>query len=247
MSIVSAIQDVAGLASGVYETLVAAGASGASAQFSAVYTQSPIYLVNGIAAGAPGGILSLSAPSLLPKGFAQFRPVSGASLLKNECAQYPMGNQAVAGNAMIAQPTRISIEMVCPANAATVSYGGKSAIISALIASLKQHNASGGVYTVYTPAFTWNNSVMLDFRDVTPADIRQTQAVFVLDFFNPLITVADAQAAQGSLYQALTNGVPIIGQPSFSTGSTSPSALANLPVPDLTAPPNISLTPATIQ
>jgi hypothetical protein len=235
VSLASVVQDVAGAAAATYETLVAAGAAGASAQFASVFTRAPIYLVNGVAASMQGGTLSLSDPSLLPKGFAQFRPVSGASLLKNECAQYPMGNQAIAGNAMIALPTRISIEMICPANAATVPYGNKSAIISALIATLKQHNASGGVYTVYTPAFTWQNCVMVDFRDVTPADVRQTQAVFVLDFFEPLITIADAQAAQGSLYQALTSGAPIVGQPSFSTGAVSPN-LANSPSQNLLPP-----------
>lgn len=203
---------------------------GASAPFAAVYTQSPIYLVNGIAAQMSGGVLALNAPSLLPTGFAQFKPVPGASLLKNECAQYPMANQAVAGNAMIAQPVQISIEMICPANSATVAYKAKSAIITALVTSLAQHNASGGVYTVYTPAYCYENCVMLDFRDVTPADIKQAQAVFVLDFYKPLISVADAQAAQSSLLQTLGSGAAISGSPSWSTGATNPT-LANIPPP----------------
>jgi hypothetical protein len=181
---------------------------GAASGFSQQYEQSPIILVNGIAAQMSGGVVALNSPALLPTGFASFRPVSGASLLKNDCSQYPMANQAVAGNAMIAQPIPVSIEMICPANPSTVSYSNKSAIIEALVATLKQHNATGGSYNVYTPAFPYTNGVMLDFRDVTPGDTKQKQEVFSLDFLFLLITVAQAQAAQSALLQSITNGTP---------------------------------------
>lgn len=233
MSLESALQTAAGLAAGAYETLVAAGSQGASAGFAAIYTVSPIYLLNGVAASMPGGILAFADTSLLPTGFATFRPLAGSSLLKAECAQYPMANQAVAGNAIIQLPTNLSMQMVCPAMANGVPYENKSSVIAALVATLIQHNAMGGLYDVYTPAFPYSNGILLDFRDVTDANIKQAQAMFELDFFFPLITLAAAQAAEGSLYQAITSGVPIVGQPSFSTGTPTSSAVPNL------APPTI--------
>lgn len=233
MSIASALQTAAGLAADAYESLVAAGAVGASADFAAIYQTSPIYLVNGVAASMSGGVLALADPSLLPTGFATFRPLPGASLLKSQCAEYPMANQAVAGNAIIQLPTNLSMQMVCPATASGVAYENKSSVIQALIATLTQHQSMGGVYDIYTPAFPYTNGILTDFRDVTDANIKQAQAMFELDFYFPLITVAAAQVAQGSLYQAITAGTPIVGQPSFSTGATS------------TTP--TSLTPSTVQ
>lgn len=229
------LQTAASLAAAGYETVVAAGAGSDAQLFSQVFEQSPIYLRNGIAASAPGGVIALANPQFLPTGFARFRPVPGASLLRNECAQYPMANQAIAGNAMIALPVNFSMEMICPSTPGTVPYANRSPIIQGLIASLKQHNASGGLYSVYTPAFPYENGVLLDFRDVTPADLKQAQAVFQLDFFFPLITVADALAAEGALYQTLTAGAAIHGQPNFSTGAVNPPL------------PSGALTPPTIQ
>jgi len=228
-------QQIAGLLAAGYESLIAAGAGSAASQFANYYETSPIYLLNGIAANVKGGILALANPQLLPTGFARFRPVPGASLMRAQCAQYPMANQAIAGNAMIALPVNLSMEMICPATAITVPYMNKGAIITALVASLKQHQVLGGIYSVYTPSFTYDAGVLLDFRDVTPADMKQVQAVFQLDFYFPLITVADALAAQGALYRTITSGAAISGTPSFSTGATNPSL------------PSGALTPPTIQ
>lgn len=239
MSIESAIQTAAGLAADAYETRVAAGAVGASADFAAIYQTSPIYLVNGVAQSMSGGTLAMA--DTLPTGFATFKPMPGGSLLKSECAQYPMANQAVAGNAIIQLPTNLSMLMVCPATATGTPYESKFSVIQALVATLLQHNSLGGVYTVYTPAFTWESGILLDVRDVTDANLKQAQAMFEFDFFFPLITIASAQAAKGSLYQTITGGLPIVGQPSFSTGATSPT-MANVPAPDFD-----SLTPPTIQ
>lgn len=236
MSLESVLQTAAGLAADTYETLVAAGAVGAPADFAAIYTVSPIYLVNGVAASMSGGTLAMANPSLLPTGFATFKPMPGGSLLKAECAEYPMANQAIAGNAIIQLPTRLSMLMICPATANGTPYENKYSVIQALVTTLTQHNAMGGVYIAYTPAFTYENGILTDFRDVTDASIKQAQAMFELDFYFPLITIASAQAAQGSLYQTITNGTPVVGQPSFSTGATSPQ-LANVnTTPDLTPP-----------
>lgn len=205
-------------------------------QFQSQFQDSPITLSGGIATNQGGGVLAVS--SLLPAKFASFKPVTGASLLKNQCATYPFANQAVAGNALIAEPLTLSMQMVCPATGDNVGYLSKSSVMSSLVASLKQHNSQGGLYTVFTPAFTYPDGVLLDVRDVTSDDMKQKQVVYQWDFYFPLLTLAAAQAAQSALMQALTNGTPITGQPSWSTGAADPSQLQQ---------PASALTPPTIQ
>lgn len=205
-------------------------------QFESQFQVSPITLSGGIAAQQSGGVLGIA--SLLPQNFATFKSVQGASLLKNQCATYPFANSRVAGNALIADPLTLSMQMICPASGDGVGYLAKSSVISSLVSSLNQHNSQGGLYTVYTPAFTYPDGVLLDIRDVTPDDQKQKQVVYQWDFYFPLLTLAAAQAAQSALMQTLTNGTPITGTPSWSTGATDPSQLSQ---------PASALTPATIQ
>src|SRR4051812_48610252 len=98
---------------------------------------SPIVLVNGLVEGFPGGILPIVAiteavnfPLSLLAGsqnsdldgfFAHFRPLPGGTLIDQELGRYPFANQAVAANAVIAQPLTISMEMVVPAKG-TLGY-----------------------------------------------------------------------------------------------------------------------------
>lgn len=175
--------------------------------------------------------------ALLPaqSGFAYFRPLPGASFLKYRAATYPMFNQVVAGNAMISEGIGVSIEMKCPSNAA-FPYSQKQAAIASLVASLKQHISLGGIFSVQTPAYFYQNGLMTDFRDITGADLKQVQAEFQLDFFFPLITIADAQAAQGTFLQTLNSGAAI-STPSWSTGTAPP----------LPGVPTSALMPPTIQ
>lgn len=208
------------------------------AKFEDLYQTNPIVLTGGIAANQPGGVISIL--DLLVDGFASFKPVTGASLLKNQCATYPFANQAVAGNALIADPLTLQMQMICPASSAPdgVGYLSKQSIMTALVASLNQHNAQGGLYTVFTPSFVYNDGVLLDLRDVTSDDMKQKQVIYQWDLYFPLLTLAAAAAAQGSLYQKLDSGATIVGQPSFSTGATNPSSMQQ---------PQSVLTPPTIQ
>lgn len=207
------------------------------AKFEDLYQTYPIVLTGGIAEQQQGGVISVG--DLLVDGFASFKPVTGASLLKNQCATYPFANQTVAGNALIADPVTLSMHMICPASTldSGVSYLTKQSIISSLVSSLQQHNSQGGLYTVFTPSFIYADGVLVDLRDVTSDDMKQKQVVYQWDFFFPLLTLAAAQAAQSSLMQTLTDGTPITGQPSWSTGAVDPSELQG----------PVALTPATIQ
>lgn len=206
------------------------------AKFEDLYQTNPIVLTGGIAENQPGGVISVL--DLLVDQFASFKPVTGASLLKNQCATYPFANQAVAGNALMAEPLTLSMQMVCPASTldSGVGYLTKQSIISSLVSSLQQHNAQGGLYTVFTPSYIYNDGVLMDLRDVTSDDLKQKQVVYQWDFFFPLLTLAAAQAAQSGLMQTLTDGTPVTGTPSWSTGAVDPSELQG---PGALTPPTI--------
>ena len=205
---------------------------------------SPVILTGGIAGAIPGGMIPIVSltealnfvDGLLSGGadldlddfFAHFQPLAGATIISQQIGKYPFANQATAANAVIAQPLRISMRMVCPARG-DAGYAFKLATIMALQATLRQHNASGGTYTVVTPSFFYTDCVMLDMADTSLADSKQPQNTWQLDFEKPLLTLADAQQAQNNLMSRITAGVPIDGTPAWSgLGPTVgvPSSLA---------------------
>lgn len=202
------------------------------------YEVSPIVLVGGIAANMPAGklaILNMTQAGSFPSGvtgpvdeveanayFAQFKPMTGGSLIDQALGDYPLANQQVAANAVIEQPLTVSMLMIAPAKDAG-DLQRKQAIISALKASLDKHNLSGGLYNVNTPGYLYQNCILTKMRDVTPDEGNQPQATWQLDFIQPLVTLESAQAAQNSLMQKVTAGAPVSPGPD---GVISPSGSA---------------------
>jgi hypothetical protein len=193
---------------------------------------SPIILTGGLAQSITGGMLPIisitealnfvdgllsGASDLdnLDNFFAQFVPVTGGSLIDNQVGEYPFANQAVAANAIIAQPLKISMRMICPVREA-FGYAAKLATIEALQAALAQHNSMGGTYTVATPSFLFTNCIMTGMRDASNGDSAQAQNAWQLDFVQPLLTLQAAQQAQNSLMSQISSGAAINGQPAWS-------------------------------
>ena len=201
-----------------------------------LFQQSPIILNNGIATNMPGGILPIMVltqaenfvQGLLSGGditnmdrfFANFVPVPGGTLINQTIGKYPFANQAVAANATIQQPLRMSFLMICPAQE-TLGYLAKLAVIEALRTTLYQHNTSGGTYTLATPFYFLPNCVMLGMSDASNTQSGQPQNTFRLDFEKPLLTLEDAQAAQGSLMNKITQSLKIDGEPTWSGAGPS--------------------------
>jgi hypothetical protein len=197
---------------------------------------SPIILTRGIAT-AVGGYLPIIAlteglnfaAGLLTGGdalnldnfFAHYTPLPGGSLIKNQVATYPFANQSIAANAIISQGLNISLMMNCPARG-TLGYAVKLATMTALKATLDQHNNSGGTYSVVTPSFIYTDCILTDFRDVSGGESKQYQYQWQLDFFQPLVSLQAAQTALNNLMQRLTNGTP--------PGTPSGAAAIGLPV-----------------
>lgn len=218
-----------------------------SVQWALSYQLSPIVFCGGIAASLPGGVLpiiSITEASNFPAGvtgpggqldpsqyFATFAPLPGGTLGANAVGQYPFANQAVAGNAVIRQPLSVSMLMTCPAQ---IGFADAQARMTALVSAFNQHDALGGTYVVVTPKYYYTNMLRLRMVDVASAESHQAQNAYQLDFWQPLLTLEQAQAAQNSLMSKLSSGAPIQGQPAYSgspANTGQPSSLAGTSIP----------------
>jgi hypothetical protein len=199
--------------------------------FKLAFQLSPIFLTGGVAQFIPGGVLpiivlteALNLPLGLIAGgenielddfFAHYIPQPGGTLIENQIAQYPFANQAIAANALIQQPLRVSLRMHCPARA-TLGYAAKLATMLLLQSTLQQHNRTAGTYTIATPSYFYTNCIMTGMRDITGGETHQAQSTWQLDFEQPLLTLQQALAAQNSLMSKLSSGGQVSGQPAWS-------------------------------
>lgn len=193
----------------------------------------PVMLTRGLAGGIPGGMLPLIALTQavnftagllggssdldLNNYFASFYPLAGSTLVQNDIGEYTFANAAVAANAIIAQPLKVSLMMLCPAKGEG-GYGLKIATMTALQATLAQHSAMGGTFTVLTPSFSYTNTILRNMEDVSPSPsvggTRQPQVMWRLDFEMPLVSQQQAQQAQNSTMSKISSGVQTDGSQS---------------------------------
>ncbi len=212
---------------------------------------SPIILVGGIAPTFLGGYLPIMAiteianfPAGLLSGspvgtdnfFANFRPMSGSSIISQEIAKFPFANQTVAANSIITQPLQVSMEMTVIART-RFGYYEKLAIMLALREALYAHNTSGGRYIIMTPSFVYVNCLMKSMTDISNPRTAQPQNTWQLDFEKPLITLGDAEAAENSLMSWISRGTEIQGTPSATgvlASTTNPASLSGAAASPLT-------------
>jgi hypothetical protein len=203
---------------------------GTSSQFQLSYQISPIILTNGIAERIPGGMLPIISilesrnfnEGLLSGGgnikpddfFAQFVPMPGSTLSDQDVATYTFANRAVAANAVIANPLKISLRMICPAREKG-GYALKHSTMLNLKDQLDQHNISGGTYTVATPSYIWADCLLLGVRDLG-SDTKQAQIEWQWDFLQPLLTEKQAAISLNNLMNLLTKATRINGTPAWS-------------------------------
>jgi hypothetical protein len=182
--------------------------------FEAAYQVSPIILQDGVAEFV-GGYLPITAVTEIldvpgwtgGQFFAQYRPLPGGTLEEWQVAEYPFASFQTAANAVVQQPLKVSLQMICPAQ----NGGGyilKQAILSALKYILDQHILSGGSFTVITPAFTYTNCLLTSLRDISSPSDKQVQYMFQWDFVQPLITASGAQSAFSSFLKNVGNQLP---------------------------------------
>lgn len=218
------------------------------AAYKLTFQLSPIIMTGGIASLIPGGMLPLvsisqaidftfgllsgSSDTDLDNFFANYQPLPGATLIDNQIGMYPFANQAVAANAIIAQPLKVSLMMIAPARDSG-GYATKLATMMAMQSSFSQHNAQGGLYTVCTPSFFYTDCIMTGMIDVTPGASKQVQMAWRFDFVKPLVTLAQAAEAQGTLMSKISGGTAFDGPPSWSGLGTTVGAPQTAVAPSL--------------
>ena len=175
-------------------------------------------LIQGGNLPTPGNPNPLANPPGLQNFFIHYRPIAGSLLINNAVPTYPLANQQIAANAIIAQPLAVSMLAWCPAGPASGGYPLKLITMLSLQATLAQHNNTGGLYTVLTPSYIYTNCTMTGMRDVSGGETNQAQFAYQLDFFQPLVTVQAAQNAFNGLIQKLTDGSASSGSPTWSSG-----------------------------
>lgn len=183
------------------------------------------------AAALAAQLLSNGLPKTL---FANFIVLPGSTLINNQFGMYPFANQAVAANAVIAEPLQVSVLMQVPATSST-GFALKLATMTALQNSLQQHNFSGGTYSVVTPSYIYTNCLLGPLSDASAGDDTQQQVSWRFDFTQPLVSLAAASQAQNSLMKQLTNGSPLSGISSYPGGLPvgNPSGVSSNLVPSL--------------
>jgi hypothetical protein len=195
------------------------------------YQVCPIILTGGTAAQVPGGMLpmlslfatgettSLGLPfdiGDLDSAFGAFNVLPGGTLVIQEVAKYPFANQWVAANAVIRQPITVSVIMDSPMRPPSNQpflnvWEYKQTVFTALKATLDSHNNVGGTYTVATPAFIYDNMVMISLTDNSRGNNSLPQNAWRFDFERPLIVLSELQEAQNLQMQKITNGLQTQG------------------------------------
>lgn len=186
------------------------------------YQISPVILTDGIAQAIPGGMLPIVTlteginliTGLISGGgslnldnfFAHWRPIPGATLVRQDVGNYPFANQAVAANATIQQPTNVSMLMACPAKGSG-AFAKKLMTMQSMFAAINLHNTSGGSYTIATPSGFITGCLLRQVTDITEGSPGQPQSLWRWDFEKPLISAAQAQQTLSALMSKLDSGV----------------------------------------
>ena len=209
---------------------------------------SPIILNNGIAASIPYGMLPIIAITealnfpvgILDGGenieldnfFANFQVIPGDTIIDQQIGHYPFANQAVAANAVIVQPLKVSLLMHCPVQQ-PAGYATKLAIMMALQKVLQKHNTTGGTYTVITPFAFYPDCILTSLSDVSNSESKQVQNAWRWDFEQPLLTQSQATGAFNSVMNKIAGGTQTTGAlsgPESAFGPESAMTPAGLPV-----------------
>lgn len=208
---------------------------------------SPIILSDGLASAIPGGMLPLicitEAAGLVQSVLngidlsnvdnyhAHFKPLSGLQMLNYQVANYPFANQTVAANAVIQNPTALSLQMDIPVNQEG-GYLTKFLTMTALKLALEKHISLGGLFIIATPTYIYRNCLLLGLTDMTSGDSKQPQQTWRWDFQRPLVALSDATTAYSSMMKKISSGVKVPNVSwsglSSSVGSVTSGATSSL-------------------
>ena len=218
--------------------------SAGQSQFRMTFEISAVTLSGGAASGLFGGLLPLlsamgGADAGLDDAFGYFRPLPNTALILQQYGKFPYANLAIAANSAIRDVLPISLLMVCPVRDAG-GYAKKLSIITSLKNTLQNHIDQGGTFNVATPFFFFNDLLLDAVHDVT-GEGNQPQAMWKWDFEKPLISIADAQAAQSQMMSRVSGGLPTGGEESGFNAAGPSSAAAPQGSPVAAATPSAGI------
>ena len=183
--------------------------------FQQTFELAPIIFNQGFAANYPGAALTIvemietAGIGGLEYGdyFAHFKVMPGGTLIDYQFAEYPFASLEVAANAVVQQPLKVSMLMICPAQTTTTNnYNTKLNTLTLLADRIQSHIQAGGYFTVMTPGYVYSDVLLKTIRDVTPAGDKQVQAIWQWDFEQPLIAVEDANTNVSATLQGFVTG-----------------------------------------
>lgn len=194
-------------------------------QWQLLYQISPIFLKDGVATGAISGnmlpllaiinadafdsVLMGGSPNwTLDEAFGIFQPAPGGSLVEQSIAEYPFANLNVAANAIVRNPINVSLVMLTPMKTPQ-AWSLKIATMTALKATLDNHNNAGGTYVVFTPAYIYQDMCMTALTDISTAQSPLPQNAWRWDFTRPLVQLRDAYNAESNLMSKITASLPV--------------------------------------
>jgi hypothetical protein len=215
------------------------------------------------AAGTIGTITSATVTEqarVLDDAFGAFNVLAGGTLCAQTVPKYPLADMTMAANAIVRDPLTLSLIWDAPmrgfqTNPSLSAWDIKLAVMQALKGMLDRHNNLGGLYSVMTPAFYYENLILVALTDNSRGGNPLPQNAWRFDFERPMVVnLTDLNSigygAPNMMMRKLIAGTPSTGQlsgytipaissptaePPFTPGSgqiapTTP-ALAGVPTP----------------
>ncbi|GBQ08755.1 hypothetical protein [Saccharibacter floricola] len=177
------------------------------------YTQL-VGTLNGLISGAVRGNVNL--PNL-DNTWCHWQNVQGNTLIDNTPAQYPYANQTVAANALVTNPTNISMQMICPPRGPGAMLT-KILTIQSLVSLLNKHCQLGGYFNIITPGQFYTKMLLTNVADSSPHADTQPAVQYTFKFTRPLTQKNEAAQKMSTLMTKASGGMSGIGD-FGSTGS----------------------------
>jgi hypothetical protein len=185
----------------------------------------------------------------LDNAFGAFNVLSGGTLSVNTVPKYPLGDMTMAANAIVREPINISLIWDTPMRDDN-AWAVKIAVFQMLKGVLDLHNNSGGVYSIMTPAYTYDNCILTALTDNSRSNSPVPQNAWKFDFERPMVVTTDDLAqAQNIFMNHMTQGLPTTGatagglvssDSSVPSLSPTPGNSALITSPFLTGTPTVS-------
>lgn len=186
-----------------------------------LFQVAPIVLVNGIANRTSQNMLSflaLAMPGIfidptnasytdLDNAFGAFNVYPGGTLCAQTVPMYPLADMTMAANAIVRDPNQISLIWETPMRGQN-AWSNKLTTFINLKMMLDTHNNSGGLYYIMTPAYFYDNCILVALTDNSRAGNSLPQNAWRFDFIRPQIVQQDqAFSSQSRLMQKISGGL----------------------------------------